>query len=316
MVTRYTSFVLVLVSLDAHYAFVPSTVSTPTINCISSDTSSRHFASYLDSLIDNGDFENNDGDPSSSRPSTFGATSLAKGQGITSYVDSMGSPAEFQFPSEPAEPEIIIDLDPEMQALFLSQDDITSPNPSFDALQVATLCMNALRDQSPQDSLEVCFNFSSDRCRAAVGGTLEEFMAYAANPTFGKLVHCGGYKIKSVGPIIAGSVTRGAMQTIMVEIQKALTVNDAISSYTKEHKGRRPIEERIREQEARDRGELMASSGETQQLPSSLEAETSCTSSSGTHFLWTLQKERRPPRQNCWLVHEVLFVKNAFELTE
>jgi hypothetical protein len=32
-------------------------------------------------------------------------------------------------------------------------------------------------------------------------------------------------------------------------------------------------------------------------------------------FLWTLQRERRPPRQGCWLVHEVLFVKNAFQLT-
>lgn len=32
-------------------------------------------------------------------------------------------------------------------------------------------------------------------------------------------------------------------------------------------------------------------------------------------YLWTLQKERRPPRSDCWLVHEVLFVKNAFQLT-
>lgn len=32
-------------------------------------------------------------------------------------------------------------------------------------------------------------------------------------------------------------------------------------------------------------------------------------------FLWTIQKERRPPRQNCWLVHECLFVKNAYQLT-
>lgn len=32
-------------------------------------------------------------------------------------------------------------------------------------------------------------------------------------------------------------------------------------------------------------------------------------------FLWTLQKERRPPRQDCWLVHEVLFTDNALQLT-
>jgi hypothetical protein len=28
-------------------------------------------------------------------------------------------------------------------------------------------------------------------------------------------------------------------------------------------------------------------------------------------FLWTLQQERRPPRQGCWLVRECLYVENA-----
>lgn len=33
-------------------------------------------------------------------------------------------------------------------------------------------------------------------------------------------------------------------------------------------------------------------------------------------FLFSLQRERRPPRQNCWLIHECMDVKNAFQLTE
>ena len=33
-------------------------------------------------------------------------------------------------------------------------------------------------------------------------------------------------------------------------------------------------------------------------------------------FLWTLQKERRPPRQGFWLVHECIAVENAFGMTE
>lgn len=33
-------------------------------------------------------------------------------------------------------------------------------------------------------------------------------------------------------------------------------------------------------------------------------------------YLWTLQKERRPPRSGCWLVHECLYVKYAFQQTE
>lgn len=35
----------------------------------------------------------------------------------------------------------------------------------------------------------------------------------------------------------------------------------------------------------------------------------------GRTFLWTLQQERRPPRQGCWIIHEVIYVKNAFQLT-
>ena len=32
-------------------------------------------------------------------------------------------------------------------------------------------------------------------------------------------------------------------------------------------------------------------------------------------FLWTLQQQRRPPDQGCWLVHECLYVENAIEQT-
>jgi len=32
-------------------------------------------------------------------------------------------------------------------------------------------------------------------------------------------------------------------------------------------------------------------------------------------FLWTLQKERRPPNTGCWLIHEVLFMENAYQMT-
>jgi hypothetical protein len=300
---------------------------------------SRLYSGYLNSLDDNQDPNPDEimnavdsnlvsmasaSSTLSPAPSGSGTTSYldsippkksAGGAGMTSYVDSMGSSVSDLVREsqdhivQSEEPEIIEDQ--EMQALFLdtSVHGITSPNPSLDALQVATLCMNAMRDQKPESSLELCFEFSSDRCRAAVGGSLEEFVAYAANPVFGKLVHCSGYEVKSIGPIIAGSATRGEMQTILIEIKKALTVNDAISTFVKEKKGRRPIAERIREQEARDRGEIIE--------PSPADIPPSSTNSkSSNRFLWTLQKERRPPRQNCWLVHEVLFVKNAFELTE
>lgn len=197
---------------------------------------------------------------------------------------------------------------------FSGNNIILTPNPDFDALQVATLCMDALQNQQPDQSMELCFNFSSDRCRAAVGGTLEEFMHYAANPVFGKLVHCGDYKVASVGPIIPGSQVRGDMQTVLIEISKGLTVSDVIKDATTKKKKRRNIEERIRQSEAEARGEVYVENENEQEGE---QANGSPSAAAGAaRFLWTLQKERRPPRQNCWLVHEVLSVKYAFSQTE
>ncbi len=55
----------------------------------------------------------------------------------------------------------------------LSQIDLTKclpfPNPNVIAEEVVTLCMDALLyndEPKPNAGLEVCFNFSSDRCRA------------------------------------------------------------------------------------------------------------------------------------------------------
>jgi len=109
--------------------------------------------------------------------------------------------------------------------------------------------------------LEVSFNFSSDRCRSAYGGSLQGFISYAANPTFGCMVNCREWSILSIGPEIAGTQVRGAMKTVLILVQPS---SDKIAP---------------------------------------------------RRFLWTLQKERRPPRQGCWLVHECLFVDNAYDMT-
>ncbi|KAL3928858.1 MAG: hypothetical protein SGBAC_012465 [Bacillariaceae sp.] len=190
---------------------------------------------------------------------------------------------------------------------------MTEPNPELNGLEVATLCMNALQQEVPQKSMEICFNYSTDRCRAAVGGTLENFLQYAANPVFGKLVRCPAYEMGTVGPIIPGSTVRGDMQTILIEIvSENLKVNDALNEAIDSHNRnipgdamkvatRRPIEERIAEMDAKMRGETIPdpSKGRTKPI----------------RFLWTMQKERRPPRQNCWLVYEVLSVNNAHSQT-
>ena len=102
------------------------------------------------------------------------------------------------------------------------------------------------------------FDFHSDMCRAAVGGSLADFLKYARNPTFAQLVDHESWSGK-LGNRIPATQTRGALTTTMVTVQT-------------------------------NRGQERK-------------------------FLWTLQQQRRPPDQGCWLVHECLYVENAIEQT-
>jgi hypothetical protein len=139
---------------------------------------------------------------------------------------------------------------------------IAFPSRNYEAAEIVQLCMDALLHNGEpyaNAGLEVCWNFSSDRCRAAQGSSLEKFIQFANNPVFGSMVDAQTWRITSTGPLIPGTQTRGAMQTVLAEVV--------------------PAQGRTRE------------------------------------FLWTLQRERRPPRQDCWLVHECLFKDAAYEQT-
>jgi len=147
---------------------------------------------------------------------------------------------------------------------------LPAPNLDLDPLAVVRTCMDSLKnvdDPYHNAGLEINFDFASERCRAAMGGDLPKFISFARNSVFSSMV--GVSKVWSfsgdqpLSPIIPGSVTRGDMVTVLVEVI--------------------PHPEASKE-EAR-------------------------------HFLWTLQKERRPPKQGMWLVLECICVENAFELT-
>jgi hypothetical protein len=89
---------------------------------------------------------------------------------------------------------------------------------------VVVSCMDALLiNDVPwlNHGLEVCFDFSSDKCRAALGGSLDDFISFASNPTFGPMKNAKEYEIVNVGPIIAGTPTRGSMQTVLVKVTPA-----------------------------------------------------------------------------------------------
>lgn len=178
-------------------------------------------------------------------------------------------------------------------------DFLPNPHPSLSAVDVVTACMDTLLAHSTALSsaaaagLEVCFHFSSDRCRAAMGGSLDAFNVYAQNPTFAHLVHCASWRIVAVGPVIPAATHRGAMQTVLVDV---VAVN-------------RRDEEAASTIRNRDRPLAAAPGGDGSPSPAVSAAVDS------RRFLWTLQQERRPPLQGCWIIHEVLYTKNAWQQT-
>jgi hypothetical protein len=197
-----------------------------------------------------------------------------------------------------------------------NRDVFVGPNPSNTALEIVTLLMDALQNTSnPQQALELCFLFASDQCRAATGGSFENFVKYTNNPTFGSLVHCQDWQVLSVGPIIPGSTHRGDMQTVLIKITKPLTVQAAIDTKLAEDRKtgrRRPtIQERMRARQQRQLHTEDDVDGDHDHVDVMEPDEEGKKT-----FLWTLKKERRPPRQGCWLVHEVLYKRNAFLQTK
>lgn len=146
-------------------------------------------------------------------------------------------------------------------SIHLDEAFVAFPHTVYTASDVVHLCMDTLQTNNEiyaNAGLEVCWNFSSDRCRASQGGSLDNFIAFAGNPVLSSMICSHEWKMVSTGNLIAGTKTRGAMQTFLVDVTKG---------------------DRTR------------------------------------RFLWTLQQERRPPRQGCWLVHECIDTQQAYQLT-
>lgn len=169
------------------------------------------------------------------------------------------------FEEEMPDPEkaLLDNLGLKQNSISLDAEFIAFPSTEYAAPEVVMLCMDGLKKNNVpygNAGLENCWNFSSDRCRAAQGGSLEAFIQFAANPIFSSMVDAAGWSAVSIGPLIEGTRTRGAMQTVLIDVTPA--------------KG------------GADR-----------------------------RFLWTLQQERRPPRQGCWLVYECIDTAQAYQQT-
>lgn len=161
--------------------------------------------------------------------------------------------------------------------------------------EIVSMCMTCLEGADDGGSgtsragLEICYNFSSDSCRMANGGSLESFFRNANNPVFQTMVDCDRWEVLNVGAEIPGTNTRGAMKTVLVHVvpaRKNKSTNTGggttdTTTTTNTNSGSQQHQER------KDR-----------------------------RFLWTFMKERRPPRQGHFLVHECIAVDNAFAHTE
>jgi hypothetical protein len=178
-------------------------------------------------------------------------------------------------------------------------DNLPHPHPELSAIDVVTTCMNLfLLKGQEQVGLEVCFNFSSEKCRAAIGGSLSEFALYAQNPTFAYLTkHCRAWRILAVGPVIAGTNHRGAMQTVLIEVASVDPLEQTATSST-------TLPESAKVSPLLFPNKARAAA-----------AAAAAAAASNRKFLWTLQQERRPPLQGCWMIHEVLYTKNAWQQT-
>lgn len=108
------------------------------------------------------------------------------------------------------------------QAKDDEQEDASLSAADMTARDVVVACMDGLLNNNTpwaNAGLELCWDYSSDRNRAAQGGSFDDFITYASNPTFSTMVDAKEYSIENVGTFIPGTNTRGAMQTVLVKVQ-------------------------------------------------------------------------------------------------
>ena len=167
-----------------------------------------------------------------------------------------------------------------------SDTELPSPNALYDQSEVVAICMDRLCENDwpkPNSGLEICFRFSGDMCRAAVGGSLETFLAFANNPTFASMVNAEAWAADEAS-FIEGTQTRGAMATVSRTAVSFFVITYRVLRC-------RTIESQVL----------------VRVVPRGAEVER--------RFLWTLQQQRRPRLQGCWLIHECLALEKAIYKT-
>ena len=145
----------------------------------------------------------------------------------------------------------IVEINEDSAVFGIDEKFITFPSRDYAPTEVLQMCMDGLMENNEPYSnagIEICWNFSSDQCRAAHQGSFEKFIEFAT-PAFSHMANAEGWTLHSKGALIEGTATRGPMQSFLVSVVS-----------------KSGMEER--------------------------------------NVHWVLQRERRPPNQDCWLIQE------------
>ena len=167
---------------------------------------------------------------------------------------------------------------------------LSGPSPTLDAEDVVShICcgLQHVDNPNPGCGLEQLFQFSTNECRAALTarrGTdeMDAFVEHSNSQALQPLLRCSAYDVGEP-KLIAGTPTRGALCTYVVTVWETSTA-------FRHHSG---FERRAN-------------------LEDCWLADDSTGSERAEEVRFTLQQERRPPLQGCWLVKEILPLRLQF----
>lgn len=205
------------------------------------------------------------------------------------------------------------------------------------ALVVSALCRGLQHNDVPavDAGLERLYRFATFECRAALTArkgknSVERFCRYAESPALTDLLHSTAFTVAEDVTLIAGTQTRGALATVVVDVTAAdpgFRTRSGLERSAEERARRKPPERYLFTMQAR--------SARPPARPSPVVVCCTCRNSTlGTWRPWPVaaaelcaravehtpdgypvivmvnrrpaQKERRPPLQDCWLLKELL----------
>jgi len=156
--------------------------------------------------------------------------------------------------------------------------------------------------------IERLFHFTTPMGRVAIapppprsglqgGVTLEYWLENAASSALGALTFCTGYELLGDARITPGSVARGALATQLIEVY-----NDPLEDGSDPEAA---LEAVLRGDDAYLDAILQANRDGTALPPPPVKARLR------RRFWVSLEQQRRPPQQGCWLVKEFLPLKKS-----